>query len=52
MPTVLRAMNYENIYLPGKFAGEFMINSLEPKAWTDGKKGGYDSPKTFKNVTR
>lgn len=33
-------------------SGEFMINPLEPKAWTDGEKGGYDSPEAFKKVTK
>lgn len=33
-------------------SGEYMINPLEPKSWTDGEKGGKDSPETFKKVTK
>ncbi|SDA30203.1 AAA-like domain-containing protein [Ruminococcus sp. YE71] len=33
-------------------SGEFMINPLEPKAWTDGERGGCDSPEAFKKVTK
>ena len=33
-------------------SGEYMINPLEPKAWSDGDKGDSDSPETFRNVTR
>lgn len=32
-------------------SGEFMINPLEPKAWSDGKKVTEDSPETFRKVT-
>lgn len=33
-------------------SGEFMINPLEPKAWSDGQKDSNDSPETFRKVTR
>ncbi len=33
-------------------SGEFMINPLEPKAWSDGQKDSDDSPETFRKVTR
>ncbi|MCM1361526.1 MAG: type VI secretion protein [Clostridiales bacterium] len=33
-------------------SGEFMINPLEPKAWSDGEKSVDDSPETFRKVTR
>ena len=33
-------------------SGEFMINPLEPKAWSDGQKVEDDSPETFRKVTR
>ena len=33
-------------------SGEFMINPLEPKAWSDGQKAADDSPETFRKVTR
>lgn len=33
-------------------SGEFMINPLEPKAWSDGEKSADDSPETFRQVTR
>ncbi len=33
-------------------SGEFMINPLEPKAWSDGEKSTDDSPETFRKVTR
>ncbi|MDE5936979.1 MAG: type VI secretion protein, partial [Ruminococcus sp.] len=33
-------------------SGEFMINPLEPKAWSDGQKDVDDSPETFRKVTR
>ena len=33
-------------------SGEFMINPLEPKAWSDGQKDADDSPETFRKVTR
>lgn len=33
-------------------SGEFMINPLEPKAWSDDKKVAEDSPETFRKVTR
>lgn len=33
-------------------SGEFMINPLEPKAWSDDKKAAEDSPETFRKVTR
>ena len=29
-----------------------MINPLEPKAWSDGEKSTYDTPETFRKVTR
>lgn len=33
-------------------SGEFMINPLEPKAWSDGEKSADDIPETFRKVTR
>ena len=33
-------------------SGEFMINPLEPKAWSDGEKSTDDGPETFRKVTR
>ena len=33
-------------------SGEFMINPLEPKVWSDDKKAADDSPETFRKVTR
>ncbi len=33
-------------------SGEFMINPLEPKAWSDDNKAEDDSPETFRKVTR
>ena len=33
-------------------SGEFMINPLEPKEWSDGQKVEDDSPETFRKVTR
>lgn len=33
-------------------SGEFMINPLDPKAWSDDKKVAEDSPETFRKVTR
>ncbi len=33
-------------------SGEFMINPLEPKAWSDGEKTADDIPETFRKVTR
>ena len=33
-------------------SGGFMINPLEPKAWSDGEKSADDSPETFRQVTR
>ncbi len=33
-------------------SGEFMINPLEPKVWSDGQKDSDDSPETFRKVTR
>ncbi len=33
-------------------SGEFMINPLEPKEWSDGEKSMDDSPETFRKVTR
>ena len=33
-------------------SGEFMINPLEPKAWSNGEKTVDDSPETFKKITR
>ena len=33
-------------------SGEFMINPLEPKAWSDGERSTDDSPETFRKVTR
>ena len=33
-------------------SGEYMINPLEPKAWSDGEKSTDDSPEAFRKVTR
>lgn len=33
-------------------SGEYMINPLEPKTWSDGEKGGSDSPEAFRKVTK
>ena len=33
-------------------SGEFMINPLEPKAWSDGERSTDDSPEPFRKVTR
>ena len=33
-------------------SGEYMINPLEPKAWSDGEKSDIDVPETFRKVTR
>ena len=33
-------------------SGEFMINPLEPKSWSDGERGGEDMPETFRQVSR
>ena len=33
-------------------SGEFMINPLEPKAWSDGERSTDDSLETFRKVTR
>ena len=33
-------------------SGEFMINPLEPKAWSDGEKADIEDPETFRKVTR
>ncbi|MGN0620449.1 MAG: VirB4 family type IV secretion system protein [Porcipelethomonas sp.] len=33
-------------------SGEFMINPLEPKAWSDDNKAEDDSPETFRKITR
>ncbi len=33
-------------------SGEFMINPLEPKAWSDGEKADAEAPETFRKVTR
>ena len=32
--------------------GEYMINPLEPKSWSDGERGGEDMPETFRQVSR
>ena len=33
-------------------SGEYMINPLEPKAWSDGERGGEDIPETFRKVSK
>ena len=33
-------------------SGEYMINPLEPKAWSDGERGGEDMPETFRKVSK
>ena len=33
-------------------SGEFMINPLEPKSWSDGERGGEDMPETFRQVSK
>lgn len=33
-------------------SGEYMINPLEPKSWSDGERGGEDMPETFRQVSR
>ncbi len=33
-------------------SGEFMINPLEPKAWSDGEQRDSNAPETFRKVTR
>ena len=33
-------------------SGEYMINPLEPKAWSDGERGGEDTPETFRKVSK
>ena len=33
-------------------SGEYMINPLEPKAWSDGERGGEDMPETFRKVAK
>ncbi|MCR5480556.1 MAG: DUF87 domain-containing protein [Ruminococcus sp.] len=33
-------------------SGEYMINPLEPKAWSDGERGGEDMPETFRQVSK
>ena len=33
-------------------SGEYMINPLEPKAWSDGERSADSSPETFKKVSR
>lgn len=33
-------------------SGEYMINPLEPKAWSDGEKGNADDPEAFRKITR
>lgn len=33
-------------------SGEYMINPLEPKAWSDGEKGSPDDPEAFRKITR
>lgn len=33
-------------------SGEYLINPLEPKAWSDGEKGTSNDPETFRKATR
>ena len=33
-------------------SGEYMINPLEPKAWSDGERGGEEMPETFRKVSK
>ena len=33
-------------------SGEYMINPLEPKSWTDGERGNIDAPETFRKVSK
>ena len=33
-------------------SGEYMINPLEPKSWSDGERGGEDMPETFRKVSK
>ncbi len=33
-------------------SGEYMINPLEPKSWSDGERGGEDMPETFRQVSK
>lgn len=33
-------------------SGEFMINPLEPKSWSDGERGGEDMPEAFRQVSK
>ena len=33
-------------------SGEYMINPLEPKAWSDGEKADLEAPEVFRKVTR
>lgn len=33
-------------------SGEYMINPLEPKSWTDGEKGNKDEPAAFRKVSK
>ena len=33
-------------------SGEYMINPLEPKAWSDGERSGEDMPETFRQVSK
>lgn len=33
-------------------SGEYMINPLEPKAWSDGERSGEDMPETFRKVSK
>lgn len=33
-------------------SGEYMINPLEPKSWSDGERGGEDMPETFCQVSK
>ena len=33
-------------------SGEYMINPLEPKSWTDGDKGNKDEPEAFRKISK
>lgn len=33
-------------------SGEYMINPLEPKSWTDGEKGNKDEPEAFRKISK
>ena len=43
--------NLDGTYID-MMSGEFMINPLEPKAWSDGERSTDDSLETFRKVTR